>query len=118
MLRLLESKGHLRHEQDGPRYVYFPTADPNRVSKSAVQHLVRTFFDNSASSAVAAMVGMYEDRWSDEDLAVMEKAWIEVLAEESAKDPLFKKVADHYLNYRKQFAVWGTSQQMKTTYQK
>ena len=62
MLRLLESKGYLRHEQDGPRYVYSPTADPNRVSRSALKHLVRTFFDNSASSAVAAMVGMYGDK--------------------------------------------------------
>jgi len=68
MLRLLESKGLVRHEQDGPRYVYFPTADTNRVSRSAMKHLVRTFFDNSASSAVAAMVGMYQDRWSEEDL--------------------------------------------------
>jgi len=73
MLRLLESKGHLRHEHDGPRYVYFPTADPDRVSKSAVRHLVRTFFDNSASSAVAAMVGLYGDRWSDEDLDNLER---------------------------------------------
>ena len=73
MLRLLESKGHLRHEQDGPRYVYFPTANHDHVSKSAVKHLVRTFFDNSASSAVAAMVGMYEDRWSDDDLDGLEK---------------------------------------------
>jgi predicted transcriptional regulator len=73
MLRLLESKGQLRHEQDGPRYVYIPTADPDRVSKSAVKHLVKTFFDNSASSAVAAMVGMYEDRWSDADLDTLEK---------------------------------------------
>ena len=55
-------------------------------------------------------------RWSDEDLAAMEKAWLEVIAEESAKDPLFKKVADHYLDYRKKFAVWGKSQQMKNTY--
>ncbi len=68
MLRLLESKGYVRHEQDGPRYLYFPTADADRVGKSAVKHLVRTFFDNSASSAVAAMVGIYEDRWNDEDL--------------------------------------------------
>src|SRR4051794_18062216 len=57
MLRLLERKGHLRHDQEAPRYVYSPTADPERISKSAVRHLVRTFFDNSASSAVAAMVG-------------------------------------------------------------
>ena len=78
MLRLLESKGYVRHVQDGPRYVYFPTADTQRVSKSAVKHLVRTFFDNSASSAVAAMVGMYGEQWSDDDLdrisRVIEKA--------------------------------------------
>jgi BlaI family transcriptional regulator, penicillinase repressor len=73
MLRLLESKGQLRHEQDGPRYVYFPTVDPDRIGKSAVRHLVRTFFDNSASSAVAAMVGLYEDHLSDSDLDDLEK---------------------------------------------
>jgi BlaI family penicillinase repressor len=73
MLRLLESKGQVRHEQSGPRYVYHPTLDPGRVSKSAVRHLVRTFFDNSASSAVAAMVGLYEDRWTDEDLDNLER---------------------------------------------
>src|SRR5437588_3288401 len=66
MLRLLESKGHLRHEQDGPRDVYHPTVDASRVSMSAVRHLVRTFFDDSASSAVAAMVGMYEDHLTDQ----------------------------------------------------
>jgi predicted transcriptional regulator len=78
MLRLLESKGYVRHEQDGPRYVYSPTGDADRVSKSAVKNLVRTFFDNSASSAVAAMVGMYQDRWSEQDLdritALIDKA--------------------------------------------
>lgn len=72
MLRLLESKGHLRHEQDGPRYVYFPTAKADRVSKTALRHLVRTFFDNSAGSAVAAMVGMYGDTLSDDDLDALE----------------------------------------------
>lgn len=73
MLRLLEEKGHLRHEYDGPRYVYMPTADPDRVSRSAVRHLVRTFFDNSASSAVTAMLGMYEARLEDEDLERLEE---------------------------------------------
>ena len=60
--------------------------------------------------------GVHLEGWSDEDLAAFEKAWLEVLKEESAKDPLFKKVADHYLDYRKKFAVWGNSQQMKTSY--
>ncbi|HEY3257363.1 MAG TPA: BlaI/MecI/CopY family transcriptional regulator [Gemmatimonadaceae bacterium] len=72
MLRLLEEKGHLHHESDGPRYVYLPTADPSHVSRSAMRHLVRTFFDNSASSAVAAMLGMYESRLKDADLDRLE----------------------------------------------
>ena len=72
MLRLLGEKGHLRHESDGPRYVYVPTVDPSKMSRSAVRHLVRTFFDNSASSAVAAMLGMYESRLKDSDLDRLE----------------------------------------------
>ncbi len=57
-------------------------------------------------------------RWSDSDLAVFEKAWLEVLKEESTKDETFKKVADHYLDFRKKYAIWGDSQLMKATYQK
>lgn len=72
MLRLLEEKGHLRHESDGPRYIYVPTIDPSKMSRSAMRHLVRTFFDNSASSAVAAMLGMYESRLKDSDLDRLE----------------------------------------------
>lgn len=56
-------------------------------------------------------------RWSDDDLRAFEKAWSEVLAEESAKDPLFKKVADHYLAWRKTYKIWGDAQAMKSTYQ-
>jgi TRAP-type mannitol/chloroaromatic compound transport system substrate-binding protein len=55
-------------------------------------------------------------RWSDKDLAVFEKAWLEVLKEESAKDPLFKKIADDFLAFRAQYAIWGDSQAMKPTY--
>jgi len=84
MLRLLEEKGHLRHEYDGPRYVYMPTADPARVSRSAMKHVVRTFFDNSASSAVTAMLGMYESRLRDEDLDNLE-AVIEQVRKRGAK---------------------------------
>ena len=72
MLRLLEDKGYLRHEQDGPRYVYLPTTDPAQVSQSAVRHLVHTFFNNSASSAVAAMIGIYEKRLDEDDLDRLE----------------------------------------------
>ena len=56
-------------------------------------------------------------RWPDEMLKEYERVWLEVIKEESATDPLFKKVADHFLAYRKEYAIWGTSQFMKPTYQ-
>jgi predicted transcriptional regulator len=56
MLRLLEEKGHVRHEQDGPRYVYIPTVNRDKARRSAMRHLVRTFFDGSTEDAVAALL--------------------------------------------------------------
>jgi predicted transcriptional regulator len=56
MLRLLEEKGHVRHEQDGPRYVYTPTVNRDKARRSAMRHLVRTFFDGSTEDAVAALL--------------------------------------------------------------
>jgi predicted transcriptional regulator len=73
-LRLLVDKGVLRHEHDGPRYVYLPVVDPARAKTSALRHLVQTFFNDSAGSAVAAMVGMFGDDLSDEELAELERA--------------------------------------------
>jgi len=75
--------------------------------------------DHSQFAAMAEMQakhGVQIRRWSDEDLAAFEKAWNEVLKEESAKDPLFKKVADHYLDYRKKYSVWGKAQVLKPSY--
>jgi len=57
MLRLLEEKGYVRHEWEGPRYVFLPTADPENLQRAAVRHLVETFFDNSTESAVVALLG-------------------------------------------------------------
>ena len=68
MLRLLEQKGHLRHEWDGPRFVYFPAAHPERLKSSAVRHLMHTFFGNSIEAAVASMLGMARHTASDEEL--------------------------------------------------
>ena len=56
MLRLLEEKGHIRHEQDGPRYVYLPTVNREKARRTAMRHLVRTFFDGSTEDAVAALL--------------------------------------------------------------
>src|SRR5206468_3636906 len=67
LLRLLEEKGHLRHEQDGPRYVFLPTLSRDQARRSALTHLVRTFFDGSAAEAVAALLTGGE-KLSDADL--------------------------------------------------
>ncbi|HEX9894630.1 MAG TPA: BlaI/MecI/CopY family transcriptional regulator [Gemmatimonadales bacterium] len=55
-LRVLEEKGHLRHEPDGPRYVFLPTMPRERAREGALQHLVQTFFNGSTSQAMAALL--------------------------------------------------------------
>ena len=73
MLRLLEEKGHLVHEWDGPRHAYRPTGSPDQLRRSAVRHLLRTFFSNSMESAVAAMLGAGERPPSDDELKRLTK---------------------------------------------
>jgi predicted transcriptional regulator len=67
MLRVLEDKGHLRHEEEGPRYMYLPTVPRERASESALKHLVRTFFHGSAQAAMAALLDLSEDELSETD---------------------------------------------------
>jgi predicted transcriptional regulator len=55
-LRVLEEKGHVQHEDDGTRYVYRPTVSRERARRGALQDMVHTFFDGSASQAVAALL--------------------------------------------------------------
>ncbi len=62
--------------------------------------------------------GVITRRWRDDQIAVFEKAWNEVVAEDSAKDPLFKKVAESYADFRKTYAKWGEAQALKSTYLK
>jgi predicted transcriptional regulator len=69
MLRVLEEKGHLRHEQDGPRYVFLPTMERERARRSALERLVQTFFDGSVEQAVAALLDQKERTLSDAELA-------------------------------------------------
>ncbi|HXT52841.1 MAG TPA: BlaI/MecI/CopY family transcriptional regulator [Thermoanaerobaculia bacterium] len=68
MLRLLEEKGHVEHEWSGPRHVFRPTGDLGEVQRSAARHLLRTFFNNSMESAVAAMLGAGEKPPTAEEL--------------------------------------------------
>ena len=68
MLRVLEEKGHLQHEQDGPRYVYKPTVTRERARRSALRHLVRTFFNGSTGEAVAALLDMSDAKLSEAEV--------------------------------------------------
>ena len=67
-LRLLEERGHVRHEQDGPRYVYTPTVARREAQRSAMAHLVETFFDGSVEDAVATLVESSKPKLSAQDL--------------------------------------------------
>ena len=67
-LRVLEEKGHVRHEEDGLRYVYLPAIARHTARKSALRHLLDTFFDGSAEKAVAALLGGEGSRLSEDEL--------------------------------------------------
>lgn len=67
-LRVLEEKGHVRHEVDGPRFVYLPALPRRAARKTALRHLVDTFFDGSAEKVVAALLGGEAARLSEEEL--------------------------------------------------
>jgi predicted transcriptional regulator len=67
-LRVLEDKGHVRHEEEGLRYVYMPAVPRHAARKSALRHLVETFFDGSTEKAVAALLGREGSRLSDDEL--------------------------------------------------
>jgi predicted transcriptional regulator len=68
MLRILEEKGHVRHQQDGPRYVYLPTVARDSAKKSALRHMLQTFFDGSAEEAISALLDDQSARLSEAEL--------------------------------------------------
>jgi predicted transcriptional regulator len=67
-LRILENKGHLRHEQDGPRYVFLPTVPREEARETALRKLVRTFFGGSPEGAMAALLDLEGDLLDEEAL--------------------------------------------------
>jgi predicted transcriptional regulator len=67
-LRVLEDKGHVRHEEHGLRYVYLPTVPRRSAARSAMRHIVDTFFEGSSGKAVAALLRGEGPRISDEEL--------------------------------------------------
>jgi predicted transcriptional regulator len=73
MLRVLEGKGAVRHEQDGPRYVYRPTLTREAAKRTAIRHLLHTFFDGSPEQAMAALMDESSADLSDAALDRMAK---------------------------------------------
>ena len=67
-LRVLEEKGHVRHEEHGLRFVYMPTVPRHAARRSALKHLVDTFFDGSHANVVTALLGSDVTRLSEEEL--------------------------------------------------
>ncbi len=67
LLRVLEEKGHLKHTQQGPRYIYSPTLPRKEASQNALKHVLKTFFDNSTEEIVAALLNISEEDLSEEE---------------------------------------------------
>jgi BlaI family transcriptional regulator, penicillinase repressor len=68
MLRILEEKGHIRHDQEGAKYVFMPVVKRDTAKRSALQHVVNTFFGGSAAQVMAALVDMSARSVDDEEL--------------------------------------------------
>ncbi|MGI9384937.1 MAG: TRAP transporter substrate-binding protein [Methyloligellaceae bacterium] len=103
-------------------YDELPEAYKAMIEIAAGESVAHTYAETEARNPDAmnemkAKYGVTNRRWTDGDLAKLETAWFDVLEEESAKDPIFKKVADHYLAFRKKYKGWGDAQAIKNTYQ-
>ena len=83
LLRILEDKGHVRHEQDGARYVYTPTVERENARRSALRHMLDTFFGGSATQAMAALLDEESLQLSKKDVQRL-KAAIERARKEGA----------------------------------
>jgi BlaI family penicillinase repressor len=73
LLKILETMGHIRHEEEGRAYVYMPIARRTDARQSALSHLLKTFFDNSAEQAVAALLAIKGEKMSDAELNRMSR---------------------------------------------
>jgi predicted transcriptional regulator len=76
-LRILEEKVHVRHRDDGQRYVYLPVQSRENAKRAALDHVVRTFFDGSVDAAVVALLGMGDTRVPDERLTKLAEQILE-----------------------------------------
>jgi predicted transcriptional regulator len=71
LLRILEEKGHVRHQQQGTRYVYRPTVGREKARRSALNHLLSTFFDDSPEAVVSTLLDERSRKLTDEQLETL-----------------------------------------------
>jgi predicted transcriptional regulator len=83
LLRILEEKGHVKHQQDGVRYVFLPVVSRKKASVEALRHLLETFFDGSAASAAEALVDGSAARLEPEELDRLEQLIAQARKEKS-----------------------------------
>jgi predicted transcriptional regulator len=82
-LRVLEEKGHVRHDEVGLRYVYAPVVSRHAARRTAVKHLIDTFFDGSAAALVTSLIGTDAARLSDADLQRIDRILVAARKESS-----------------------------------
>ena len=73
LIKVLEDKGHVKHQEDGPRYVFTPSVPRSKARRNAVKHLLQTFFDDSAGEAVASLLGASAGKLKPEELEKIEE---------------------------------------------
>lgn len=73
LLRVLEGKGHVRHEQDGPRYVFLPVVTRAKARRSALRRVLDTFFDGSTEQTVAALLDLQSSKLDPQELERLAK---------------------------------------------
>ena len=101
-----------------------PSEQHRRIIQVALGDSITHVYADSEAQNFKAMEemkkkhGVIVKRWPDSTLALFEKAWREVVEEESAKDPVFKKVADSYFSYREEYKIWKDAQALEATYLK
>ena len=99
-----------------------PDAYKGMIQAAALEQVVYTYAETEAKNPAAMMemlekYGVTNHRWPDDTLKTLEAAWIEVVAEESAADPMFARIAESFYGFREVYRVWGEAQALKSTYQ-
>ena len=86
LIKVLEDKGHVKHQEDGPRYVFTPSVPRSKARRNAVKHLLQTFFDDSAGEAVASLLGLSAGKLKPEELDKIEELIARAREQQTGKD--------------------------------